>query len=60
MNLLIEAVTIVAYCLYIWITLELMKASITVGWLSEWVYWGFIFTQSYLYLKSGKWRNKVI
>ncbi len=59
-NLRIEAVTIVAYCLHVWLTLGVMNASIVVGWLSEWVYWSSIFTQSFFYLRSGKWKNKII
>jgi Na+-driven multidrug efflux pump len=59
-NLRIEAVTLIAYILYVWLALEVMNASIVVGWMSEWVYWAFIFTQSYWYLRSGRWKNKVI
>ncbi|HSC39177.1 MAG TPA: MATE family efflux transporter, partial [Chitinophagaceae bacterium] len=59
-NLLIEAVTLIAYVLYVWLALEVFKCSIVIGWMSEWVYWSFIFTQSFFYLKSGRWKNKVI
>lgn len=59
-NLLIEAVTLVAYCVYVWVALEVMQCSIVVGWMSEWVYWAFIFSQSYFYLKGGRWKKKVI
>ncbi len=59
-NLRIEAVTLIAYVLYVWLTLQVMNTSIVVGWMSEWVYWIFIFTQSFLYLRSGRWKNKVI
>jgi Na+-driven multidrug efflux pump len=59
-NLRIEAVTLVAYCVYVWLTLEVMDCSLTVGWMSEWVYWAFLFGQSFFYLRSGRWRGKVI
>jgi Na+-driven multidrug efflux pump len=59
-NLRIEAVTLVAYVLYVWVVLEVMNCSIVVGWMSEWVYWTFMFTQSFLYLRSGKWKGKII
>jgi len=59
-NLLIEAVTLVAYSVYVWVVLEVMNLSVTVGWMSEWVYWSFVFTQSFFYMKSGRWKNKVI
>jgi multidrug resistance protein, MATE family len=59
-NLQIEVVTIIAYCIYIYLTLEVYKLSIVIGWLSEWVYWLFLFTFSYLFIRSGKWKDKKI
>ena len=59
-NLLIEVITIIAYCLYSYITLEVYGLSIVVGWMSEWVYWIFIFGLSYYYIQSGKWKHRVI
>ena len=59
-NLLIEVITIVIYSLYVWFTLEKWNLSIEVGWLSEWVYWLSIFTLSFLYIRSGRWKGKVI
>jgi len=59
-NLRIEIVTITAYCVYIYLTLEVYKLSIVIGWLSEWVYWIFLFTLSYLYIRSGKWKDRKI
>ena len=59
-NLLIEAVTIVIYSIYVWFTLEKYHLSIEVGWLSEWVYWLCIFTLSFTYIRSGRWKGKVI
>ena len=59
-NLQIEVITIIVYCLYVWIVLDVLKLSIVVGWMSEWVYWGFIFILSYLYIKSGKWKGRKI
>lgn len=59
-NLLIEAVTLIAYCAYIYLVLEVFKLSIVIGWMSEWVYWGFIFTLSYMYIRSGKWKGRKI
>jgi MATE family multidrug resistance protein len=45
---------------YIWWVLEHLNLSIVVGWMSEWIYWGSMFTLSFLYLRSGKWKGKVI
>ena len=59
-NLAIEAVTIVLYTSYVYLVLEDWDMSIVWGWGSEWVYWLSIFTMAFLYLKSGRWRNKNI
>jgi MATE family multidrug resistance protein len=57
---LIELITIVLYCLYVYLVLEKYNLSITYGWMSEWLYWLSLFTLSFLYIRSGKWKNKVI
>jgi len=57
---LIELVTIVLYCIYVWLTLEKYFLSITIGWMSEWLYWLSMFFFAWLYMRSGKWKNKVI
>lgn len=59
-NLMIEAITIIVYSLYVYFVLEVYQLSIVIGWMSEWVYWAFIFTLSYLYIKSGKWKDRKI
>lgn len=59
-NLTIESITIVIYSLYVWIVLETLNLDITWGWGSEWVYWISMFSMAYFYLKSGKWKTKVI
>lgn len=59
-NLLIESVTIVIYCLYVYFVLEYWKLPITWGWGSEWVYWVSMFSMAFIYMRSGRWRNKVI
>jgi multidrug resistance protein, MATE family len=59
-NLQIEVITIIVYCIYVYLVLEVYKLSITIGWMSEWVYWAFLFTLSYSYIKSGKWKDKKI
>jgi len=57
---LIEAVTITLYCVYIYVIMEKLKLSITYGWMSEWLYWTFMFIPSFFYLRSGKWKRKII
>ena len=59
-NLLIEAITIFIYCFYVYYVLEKWNLSLVAGWLSEWVYWLSIFTLSFMYIRSGRWKGKVI
>jgi multidrug resistance protein, MATE family len=59
-NLMIELVTIVIYSVYVYLVLEVWDMPITWGWGSEWVYWISMFTMAFLYIRSGKWKNKVI
>ncbi|MEY3921956.1 MAG: hypothetical protein RL634_1717, partial [Bacteroidota bacterium] len=56
-NLLIEIFTIILYCVYVYLVMEVYNLSIVWGWGSEWVYWLSIFTLSFLYLRSGKWKK---
>jgi putative MATE family efflux protein len=57
---LIELITIIIYSIYVWLVLEKYSLSITVGWMSEWLYWLSLFSLAWLYMRTGKWKNKVI
>ncbi len=59
-NLMIEIVAIVIYCVYVFVVLEVLKLPIAIGWMSEWVYWTSLFAMSFFYIRSGKWRSKKI
>jgi MATE family multidrug resistance protein len=59
-NLWIEVVTIVFYSIYVYFVLERWHGSLVLGWVSEWLYWGCMFSLSYWYMRSGKWKGKVI
>jgi Na+-driven multidrug efflux pump len=59
-NLLIEFITIVLYSIYVYLVLEKWRLSITIGWMSEWLYWLSMFSMSYLYIRSGHWKKKEI
>jgi Na+-driven multidrug efflux pump len=59
-NLLIEVITIFVYCFYVYFTLEKWNLSLVVGWLSEGVYWTSIFLLSFTYIRSGRWKGKII
>lgn len=60
MNLLIEIVAITLYSLYIWLVLKVWNLSLVWAWGSELLYWIVLFTLSFLYIRSGKWKNKII
>jgi MATE family multidrug resistance protein len=57
---LIELFAIIMYSAYVYLVSEYYFLPITYGWMSEWLYWGSIFVPSLLYLRSGKWKNKII
>jgi MATE family multidrug resistance protein len=59
-NLTIESITIVMYTVYVYVTLEYLNLPITWGWGSEWIYWLSMFSMAWLYMRSGKWKNKQI
>lgn len=59
-NLLIEVIAIIFYSIYIYLVLSVWKLSLVWGWASELLYWLFIFASSYIYMRSGKWKKKVI
>ncbi|HTI08058.1 MAG TPA: MATE family efflux transporter [Puia sp.] len=59
-NLLIELITMVFYCGYVYYILEYRNLSILYGWMSEWVYWCSTFIFSFLYIRSGRWKGKKI
>jgi len=57
---LIELFTITLYSTFVYVVLEKLKLSITIGWMSEWLYWICMFIPSFLYMRSNRWRKKVI
>lgn len=59
-NLGIEIVAILLYTIYIYLVLEVWKLSLVWAWASEILYWTVMFSLSWLYLQSGRWKNKVI
>lgn len=59
-NLAIEFMAIILYCTFAYVVLEKFGLPITVGWCAEWVYWASLFIPSFLYIRSNKWRKKVI
>jgi putative MATE family efflux protein len=57
---LIEFFSIIFYCIYVYVVMEKLKLSINYGWVSEWLYWTCMFVPAFFYLRSGKWRKKMI
>ncbi len=60
MNLLIEIVAITLYSTFVWLALKAWDLSLVWAWASELFYWAVLFVLSFLYIKSGKWKKKVI
>jgi putative MATE family efflux protein len=59
-NLGIEIIAITLYCIYIYLVLPVWHLPLVWAWASEFLYWTVLFTLSYLYLQSGRWKKKVI
>jgi putative MATE family efflux protein len=47
-NLWIEVITILFYSIYVYFVLEKWHGSLVYGWMSEWLYWGCMFSMSFL------------
>ena len=59
-NLLIEIIAITVYLVYSWYFVKLNYISLAMAWSNELVYWFTIFIMSFIYLRSGKWKTKVV
>jgi len=59
-NLAIEIVAILLYTVYIYCVLKVFHLGLIWAWASEILYWGSLFILSFLYIRSGKWKKKVI
>jgi Na+-driven multidrug efflux pump len=52
----IELVAIVAYSVYVYVVLEMMRLPIMWGWAAELLYWTLIFLLAFFYMRRGKWK----
>jgi Na+-driven multidrug efflux pump len=59
-NLIIEFITIILYCIYVYVVLVYLNLPINWGWGSEIVYWVSMFSMAFWYMKSGRWKGKII
>ncbi|MFM7856890.1 MAG: MATE family efflux transporter [Flammeovirgaceae bacterium] len=57
-NLMIELITLLIYIAYVYFVLEIWNLSIVWGWVSEWVYWVSMFSMSFVYVRSGRWKKR--
>ena len=57
---LIEIGAIVFYCVYVFVVLEIKHLSILWGWMSELLYCTILFSLSYFYMASKRWKGTVI
>jgi multidrug resistance protein, MATE family len=57
---LVEVGAIIFYCVYVFVVLEIKHLSIFWGWMSEVLYWIILFSLSYLYITSKRWKQTVI
>lgn len=56
--LIFELFTLTFYLSYMWWIIVYLKSSVALCWTSEHIYWFFLMSFSFLYLKFGKWQNK--
>ncbi|NCB26188.1 MAG: MATE family efflux transporter, partial [Bacteroidia bacterium] len=55
-----EIVTLLFYVFYMWLIIIHLRASVAVAWTTEHVYWSFLIILSFIYLRSGKWKDRKI
>lgn len=59
-NLIIEIICVGSYLVYCYFIIQRARLGLTWAWGSEFVYWTSLLICGYAYLKSGKWKGKVI
>lgn len=59
-TLAVEFFAIVMYSIYVYLVLDKYFLDITYGWMSEWLYWLCMLTPSFFYMRSGRWKGKVV
>jgi Na+-driven multidrug efflux pump len=59
-NLTLEISCVCLYLVYCYFVIHVWNSALYICWGSEFVYWTLLLAGSVLYLKSGKWKGKVI
>ena len=57
LNMLFELIAIVLYLIYTTIVIETLRMPLPYAWLSEFVYWLTLFSLSFVFFYSGKWKQ---
>ncbi|MBZ4652263.1 MAG: hypothetical protein JG761_1063 [Proteiniphilum sp.] len=55
-----EIFTLIFYMAYMWLVIIFLRLSVAVAWTTEHVYWIFLISLSYYYLRSSKWKDRMI
>lgn len=59
-NLITELFAISLYVIYVYLILEKFNLSISIGWMSEWLYWTSLLLPSLWYMRSMRWKGKLL
>lgn len=55
-----EIIALVFYVSYMWFIIVFLRSSVALAWTTEHVYWFFLTALSFVYMRSGKWKEKNI
>ena len=55
--LITELISIIAYLIYVYYVIEIRHSSVSVAWMSEWVYWTVMFLMSFFYVRNWQRKN---
>ena len=56
----LELIALVVYMIYCTVIIEWLKMDVAVCWTAEFVYGGMLMLCSWIYLRSGRWKNRCI
>ena len=56
----LELIALAVYMVYCTVIIEIMKADVAVCWTAEHVYAGMLLICSWVYMRSGRWKNRSI
>jgi len=59
-SMLIEVICVIFYFLFVYVVILVLNMPLEIAWVSEIEYFISIFILSYIYLKNGRWKRKII